>query len=91
MVKMAEMAEMAINEVTHMPSLSHGVYRGIKRYKILMAYSDQMVLRGRMAINQTVAYLQTGSITMAQYNIRKYLEHTKHLRFIKIYSFSLAI
>jgi protein TorT len=72
----AVMAEMAINEVAHLPKtqqpqilshyLSHGVYRGIKRHKILMANSDQMVLQGRMAIDQAVDYLQTGNIETQQ-------------------------
>jgi len=86
----AVMAEMAINEIANLPKeqqpqilshyLSHGVYRGIKRSKILMANSDQMVLQGRMAINQAVDYLQTGNfapqqapkiITIEQGNIKK--------------------
>ena len=68
----AVMAEMAISEVAQLPEaqqpkilshyLSHGVFRGIKRNKILMANSDQMVLQGKMAINQAVDYLQTGQI-----------------------------
>jgi len=72
----AVMAEMAINEVAQLPEaqrpeilshyLSHGVYRGIKRNKILMANSDQMVLQGKMAINQAVDYLQTGKIKTQQ-------------------------
>ncbi|WP_235839598.1 TMAO reductase system periplasmic protein TorT [Cognaticolwellia mytili] len=86
----AVMAEMAINEVaditiTQRPKilshyLSHAVYRGIKRHKILMANSDQMVLQGKMAINQAVDYIQTGKskvllapeiITIHQGNIDK--------------------
>lgn len=86
----AVMAEMAINEVGGLPKarqpeilshyLSHGVYRGIKRHKILMANSDQMVLQGKMAINQAVDYLITGDIkteqgpkiiTIDQINIKK--------------------
>lgn len=72
----AVMAEMAINEVMQLPKaqqpkilshyLSHGVYRGIKRHKILMANSDQMVLQGKMAINQAVDYLKTGNIETQQ-------------------------
>jgi len=72
----AIMAEMAITEVALLPKiqqpkivslyLSHGVYRGIKRKKILMANSDQMVLQGKMAINQAVDYLQTGKIKASQ-------------------------
>ncbi len=72
----AVMAEMAINEVggvakAQQPEilshyLSHGVYRGIKRHKILMANSDQMVLQGKMAINQAVDYLTTGDIKTEQ-------------------------
>jgi len=86
----AVMAEMAINEVAQLPKaqqpqilshyLSHGVYRGIKRDKVLMANSDQMVLQGKMAINQAVDYLKTGKtkveqspqiITIDQRNIKK--------------------
>lgn len=72
----AVMAEMAISEVAQLPKgqqpeilshyLSHGVYRGIKRNKILMANSDQMVLQGKMAINQAVDYLQTGKLKVEQ-------------------------
>jgi len=72
----AVMAEMAISEVAQLPQqqqpeilshyLSHGVYRGIKRKKILMANSDQMVLQGKMAINQAVDYLQTGKLDLEQ-------------------------
>lgn len=72
----AIMAEMAITEVALLPKvqqpkivslyLSHGVYRGIKRKKILMANSDQMVLQGKMAINQAVDYLQTGKVKASQ-------------------------
>lgn len=72
----AVMAEMAIAEVSHLPTaeqpkilshyLSHGVYRGIKRKKILMANSDLMVLQGKMAINQAVDYLRTGKLTALQ-------------------------
>jgi protein TorT len=86
----AVMAEMAINEVADITInqrpkilshyLSHAVYRGIKRQKILMANSDQMVLQGKMAINQAVDYIQTGKsevllapeiITIHQGNIDK--------------------
>lgn len=72
----AVMAEMAIAEVSHLPTaeqpkilshyLSHGVYRGIKRKKILMANSDLMVLQGKMAINQAVDYLRTGKLNALQ-------------------------
>lgn len=72
----AVMAEMAISEVGHLPKaqqpkilshyLSHGVYRGIKRDKILMANSDQMVLQGKMAVNQAVEYLQIGKVKTEQ-------------------------
>ena len=63
----AVMAEMAISELAKLDQkkrpkilshyLSHGVYRGIKRGKILMANSDQMVLQGAMAIDQATDYL----------------------------------
>lgn len=72
----AVMAEMAINEVAQLPTgqqpkilshyLSHGVYRGLKRKKILMANSDQMVLQGEMAINQAANYLRTGILKVEQ-------------------------
>lgn len=64
----AVMAEMAISEVANLTTpkkpqilshyFSHGVYRGIRRGKILMANSDQMVNQGKMAINQVVDFLQ---------------------------------
>lgn len=38
--------------------LSHGVYRGLLRRKIEMANSDQMVLQGRMSVDQAVRYLE---------------------------------
>ncbi|MFT7681577.1 MAG: protein TorT [Moritella dasanensis] len=63
----AIMAEMAIGELANLAEserpqilshyLSHGVYRGILRGKILMANSDQMVLQGAMAIDQATDYL----------------------------------
>ena len=63
----AVMAEMAIGELVKLDKnqrpqilshyLSHGVYRGIKRGKILMANTDQMVLQGAMAIDQATDYL----------------------------------
>ncbi len=63
----AVMAEMAISELAKLAQdqqpqilshyLSHAVYRGIKRGKILMANSDQMVLQGAMAIDQATDYL----------------------------------
>ncbi len=72
----AVMAEMAINEVAHLNTnkqpeilshyLSHGVYRGIKRKKILMANSDQMVLQGMMAIDQAADYLLKGHSVVHQ-------------------------
>ena len=70
------MAEMAINEVANFPKqqqpkilshyLSHGVYRGIKRHKILMANSDQMVKQGMMAIDQAIDYLEGNEIKLEQ-------------------------
>lgn len=67
LVGSAVMAEVAVNElrrrglsrpgiISHY--LSHGVYRGLKRGKILMANSDQMVIQGRMAVDQAVRFLQ---------------------------------
>ncbi len=38
--------------------LSHEVYRGLKRQRILMANSDQMVLQGRLSIDQAIRLLQ---------------------------------
>ena len=37
---------------------SHGVQRGLRRGKILAANSDQMRLRGRLAVAQAVCLLQ---------------------------------
>ena len=61
-------AEVAISELrTHNLShhvqilstyLSHGVYRGLKRNKILFSPSDSMVEQGKMAIIEAVRYLQ---------------------------------
>jgi protein TorT len=72
----AVMAEMAISEVIKLPQgqqpkilshyFSHGVYRGIRRNKILMANSDQMVLQGSMAIKQVVDFLQGEKINRKQ-------------------------
>lgn len=72
----AVMAEMAVGELAKLPRhkrpqilshyLSHGVYRGIKRDKILMANSDQMVLQGAMAIDQAVDYLRGNTIVKQQ-------------------------
>jgi len=63
----AVMAEIAVSELAKLGQdkrpqilshyLSHAVYRGIKRGKILMANSDQMVLQGAMAIDQATDYL----------------------------------
>ena len=38
--------------------LSHGVYRGLTRHKILFSPTDSMVEQGRMAITQAVRYLR---------------------------------
>ncbi len=38
--------------------LSHQVYRGLKRDKIMVAASDQMVLQGELAIDQAIRVLQ---------------------------------
>jgi len=72
----AVMAEMAIGELVKLEHnqrpqilshyLSHGVYRGIKRGKILMANTDQMVLQGAMAIDQATDYLLKQSIVEDQ-------------------------
>ncbi|WP_232784131.1 TMAO reductase system periplasmic protein TorT [Moritella sp. Urea-trap-13] len=72
----AIMAEMAIGELAKLEEserpqilshyLSHGVYRGILRGKILMANSDQMVLQGAMAIDQATDYLLKRKITKDQ-------------------------
>ncbi|SON51685.1 periplasmic sensory protein associated with the TorRS two-component regulatory system [Vibrio tapetis subsp. tapetis] len=37
--------------------LSHGVYRGIRRNKVLFAPSDKMVLQGRKSVQQAAYYL----------------------------------
>ena len=72
----AVMAEMAIGELVKLEKnqrpqilshyLSHGVYRGIKRGKILMANTDQMVLQGAMAIDQATDYLLKQAIIKNQ-------------------------
>ncbi|SUB83584.1 TMAO reductase system periplasmic protein TorT [Pragia fontium] len=38
--------------------LSHEVYRGLKRHRVLMANSDQMVLQGRLSVDQAIRLLQ---------------------------------
>lgn len=38
--------------------LSHQVYRGLKRNRIIMAVSDQMVLQGELAVSQAIRILQ---------------------------------
>lgn len=38
--------------------LSHGVYRGLLRDKVLVAPTDQMVAQGRATVNQAVSYLR---------------------------------
>ena len=72
----AVMAEIAIGELVKREQnqrpqilshyLSHGVYRGIKRGKVLMANSDQMVLQGAMAIDQAADYLLKQTIVKDQ-------------------------
>ncbi len=72
----AVMAEMAISEVSAISAqqrpkilshyFSHGVYRGIARGKIMMANTDQMVLQGKMAINQVIDYLDGRDIESNQ-------------------------
>lgn len=64
----AVLIEIAINELKHRsmakpPQLishyySHGIYRALLRGKVLMANTDQMVLHGRLAIDQAVRYLE---------------------------------
>ncbi len=68
LVGSAVLAEVAVNElrnrnmsgppqiVSHY--LGHGVWRGLRRDRILMANSDQMVLQGRLAVDQAVRYLE---------------------------------
>lgn len=72
----AVMAEMAVSEIARLtrtvkPKIlshyfSHGVYRGIRRGKIMMANSDQMVQQGIMAIDQVVDFLQGDEIDEKQ-------------------------
>ncbi len=64
----AVLAEVAVNELRKRnpprpPQIishyfSHGVDRGIKRGKILLANSDQMALQGRLAVDQAVRFLE---------------------------------
>ncbi|WP_133297468.1 TMAO reductase system periplasmic protein TorT [Motiliproteus coralliicola] len=64
----AVLVEIAINELKHRqldkpPQLishyySHGMYRALLRGKVLMANTDQMVLHGRLAIDQAVRFLE---------------------------------
>lgn len=64
----AVLAEVAINELgkwkpERRPQIvshyySHGMYRALLRGKVLMANTDQMVLQGRLAVDQAVRYLE---------------------------------
>ncbi|MDN3678741.1 TMAO reductase system periplasmic protein TorT [Vibrio tapetis subsp. quintayensis] len=47
--------------------LSHGVYRGIRRNKVLFAPSDKMVLQGRKSVQQAAYYLQDSDKFEADY------------------------
>jgi len=47
--------------------LSHGIYRGIRRNRVLFAPSDKMVLQGRLSIRQAVHYLRSDSQFKDQY------------------------
>lgn len=38
--------------------LSHGVYRGLRRHKILFAPTDKMAEQARLSIDQTIRYLE---------------------------------
>ncbi len=64
----AVLAEVAVNELKNrklerQPKIvshyySHGMYRALLRGKVLMANTDQMVLHGRLAVDQAVRYLE---------------------------------
>ncbi len=47
--------------------LSHGVYRGIRRDRVLFAPSDKMVLQGRKSVQQAAYYLQGSNKFEADY------------------------
>ncbi len=55
-------SELRTNHITNMKIvstyLSHGVYRGLRRHKILFAPTDNMVEQARLSIDQTVRYLE---------------------------------
>lgn len=61
--------EAAISEVRHANKsnqlglvsvyLSHGVYRGLLRKKVLFAATDKMVLQGRLVVTQAMHYLRS--------------------------------
>ncbi|WP_420284924.1 TMAO reductase system periplasmic protein TorT [Serratia liquefaciens] len=63
-------AQVAMGEARNRPHplgivsfyLSHQVYRGLKRNRIIMAVSDQMVLQGELAIDQAIRVLQQQSV-----------------------------
>ncbi len=66
-------AEVAISELrtNHISNikivstyLSHGVYRGLRRHKILFAPTDKMVEQARLSIDQTVRYLEKKTIAL---------------------------
>jgi protein TorT len=64
----AVLAEVAVNELNKRklekrPQIvshyySHGMYRALLRGRVLMANTDQMVLHGRLAVDQAVRYLE---------------------------------
>lgn len=43
--------------------LSHQVYRGLKRGRVIMAVSDQMVWQGELAVEQAIRQLQEQSVS----------------------------
>ena len=43
--------------------LSHQVYRGLKRGRVIMAVSDQMVWQGELAVEQAISQLQGQSVS----------------------------
>ena len=43
--------------------LSHQVYRGLKRGRVIMAASDQMVWQGELAVEQAIRQLQGQSVS----------------------------
>ncbi|MEC6796726.1 TMAO reductase system periplasmic protein TorT [Photobacterium sp. S4TG1] len=61
-------SELRTNHITNIKIistyLSHGVYRGLRRNKILFAPTDKMAEQARLSIDQTVRYLEKKPVVL---------------------------